>query len=222
VETTSSGEDYLKVIYQMLARDEPVTTSTLARRRGVSPPSVTAMVKRLEEQRLVERSADHRVELTPAGERVALEVTRRHRLAELFLQEILGFEWHEVHDHAEVLEHVLRGALEERIDRLLGHPTHDPHGDPIPPQDLHGHVEAWPTSLEEAAPGSGFAVERVADRDSGALEYLGRLGIRPGVSLVVGERDPFGGPIWVEVDGHRHALGLPLACLVYGSAIPPP
>ena len=219
--TSRSTEDYLKTIYHMLAKAEPVTTTTISRRCGVSPPSVSAMLKHLEERNLVDRSPGHQVKLTADGESVAIQVTRRHRLVELFLHQVLGFEWHEVHEHAEVLEHVMRGPLEERIDEVLGHPTHDPHGDPIPPADLHGHVEQWPSSLEEAAPGSRFEVERVVDRNAEALEYLGNLGIRPGVTLSVGERLPFGGPLWVEVDGERHVLGLPLVELVFGSPITP-
>jgi len=156
--------------------------------------------------------------LTEQGERAALRVIRRHRLVETFLARALGMGWDEVHAEAELLEHVLSDRLEERIDAALGHPTHDPHGDPIPPR--HGqHTEAVGQPLDTAPPGCRFRVERVSDRDSAALRYLSALGIAPGVVVDVEEQEPFGGPRWVRIDGARHALGAPLSGILRGHVV---
>lgn len=217
MQATQATEDYLKAIYA-LASDGAggVTTSRIAQRLRVSSPSVSAMVKRLAAEELVARPDDRGIALTAAGEQQALAVVRRHRLIEAFLAEVVGVPWDEVHDEAEVLEHALSDRLEARIDALLGHPTHDPHGDPIPPREGH-HREERGEPLAAAPPGSRFRVDRVSDRDSAALRYLAALGIRPGVVLEVGETEPFGGPQWVSHEGERHALGQQLVRLVHGA-----
>jgi len=213
----SRSEDYLKTIYALVSRDEPVTTSGLALELGVSSPSVSAMAKRLQTEQLLQRPGGGWV-LTEQGERAALRVIRRHRLVETFLARALGMGWDEVHAEAELLEHVLSDRLEERIDAALGHPTHDPHGDPIPPR--HGqHTEAVGQPLDTAPPGCRFRVERVSDRDSAALRYLSALGIAPGVVVDVEEQEPFGGPRWVRIDGARHALGAPLSGILRGHVV---
>jgi len=211
-------EDYLKVIYHLAHRGEPVTTGHLAQELGVSSPSVSAMIKRLEDSQLLARTQSRSLHLTESGERAALRVVRRHRLLETFLARMLDVPWDEVHAEAEVLEHALSERLEERIDTALGHPTHDPHGDPIPPHD-GPHDEGWGEALETVRPGSRFQVERVSDRDSAALRYLGELGVVPGVVLDVEEQAPFGGPRWVRIEGHRHPLGGPLTRLVHGHVL---
>ena len=173
------------------------------------------MLKRLEAAQLVDRSPEHAVQLTEHGRRHAVGVVRRHRLLEMFLADVLDVPWDEVHDEAEVLEHALSARLEERIDAYLGRPTHDPHGDPIPPASGQ-HVEDWASPLATAAPGSSFLVERVSDRDSLALRHLAELGIGPGSVLQILEWAPFGGPLWVEVDARRHALCAGLVHVVHG------
>ena len=213
---TPAVEDTLKSIFALSTRDEPTTTSALAAQLGVAPPTVTAMINRLCANDLVRRDAGHRVELTEHGLGHALDVVRRHRLLEEFLARVLGVPWDEVHDEAEVLEHAVSPGLVDRIDAYLGHPKHDPHGDPIPsPGDRH--VESWTVSLAVAVPGERFLVERVSDRDSAALRYLGAIGIRPGAVLDVLERAPFDGPLWVRVDELAHGLGATLTTLVHGS-----
>jgi DtxR family transcriptional regulator, Mn-dependent transcriptional regulator len=211
-----SMEDYLKAVFHLEAEAEPVTTSAIADRVQVAPPSVSAMVRRLRHAGLVADRPSPGLRLTSHGRRHAQRVVRRHRLIETFLAEVLDMTWDEVHEEAERLEHVIGSTLEERIAARLGEPTHDPHGDPIPPRE-GAHDEAWPDPLDAAPTGSWFVVERVSDRDSDALRYLDRLGIRPGTRLLVAGRGPFGGPLWVEIDGVRHALGHPLAGLVHGS-----
>lgn len=208
-------EDYLKTLFHLSTRNGVATTSALAAQLGVAAPTVSAMLKRLQASELVRRSPDRQVELTDHGTRHALSVVRRHRLLEMFLAEVLEVPWDEVHAEAEVLEHALSARLEERIDALLRYPTHDPHGDPIPPPSGQ-HVEDWGSPLTAAAAGSSFLVERVSDRDSSALRHLAALGIGPGSVLQVLEWAPFGGPLWVEVEGHTHALGTGLVHVIHG------
>lgn len=218
MQATVATEDYLKAIYHLVTEGEAVTTSMIARRLGVSPPSVSAMVKRLEAGDLVARDGERGVALTVDGRAQALRVVRRHRLLETFLAEVVGVPWDEVHDEAEVLEHSLSDRLEDRIDALLGHPAHDPHGDPIPPRS-GPHDERWADPLTAAPSGARFRIERVSDRDPEALRYLAGIGLRPGVQVDVGERAPFGGPLWVTLDGARHALGTQLTNLLHGAVV---
>ena len=215
MQTTRATEDYLKAIYALASSGEVVTTGAVADRLSVSSPSVSAMVKRLEGEQLLDRSPSHGLRLTAVGERAALRVVRRHRLLETFLVRVLKMPWDQVHAEAELLEHAMSERLEERVDAVLGQPTHDPHGDPIPPR--HGqHLEDWGQPLDGVAAGERFRVERVSDRDSAALRHLGDLGLVPGVVIEAQEQAPFGGPRWVSIGGQRHALSAPLTRLVYG------
>lgn len=208
-------EDALKTIFKMVGRGEAATTSALARRLGVSAPSVSVMVKRLTEHGLVQRDANQTATLTALGSDHATAVIRRHRLLETFLARVLDVPWDEVHAEAEVLEHVVSDRLLARIDDYLGHPVADPHGDPIPP--LSGvHSEQWGERLGQVEAGRKFRVERVDDRDSAALRYMASVGIRPGVQLEVIERAPFGGPLWLRVNGRDEALGEQLTAFIYG------
>ncbi len=205
-------QDYAKAIYSLHGRsEEAVPTSAIADRLGVSAASTSAMVKRLESLGLVKREPYHGVELTTAGERVALEVIRHHRLLELYLAEALGMPWDRVHDEAEVLEHAISPALSELIAEKLGNPTHDPHGDPIP--TASGEIEEGKTrSLAELVDGERGVFTRVSDSDPEMLRYLSDRGIERGATLEVVGREPFGGPLTVRVGGHVHALGDQLAC----------
>jgi len=211
----ASRSPSLKVIYGLASSGAPVTTGALADQLGVSSPSASAMIKRLASEQFLERPTGRGLRLTAQGERAALRVVRRHRLLETFLARVLDMGWDEVHAEAELLEHALSDRLEERIDAALGHPTHDPHGDPIPSR--HGrHEEDWGQPLDAVPAGERFRVRRVSDRDSEALRYLGALGVVPGVVIEVQEQAPFGGPRWVRIGGQRHALGAPLTRLVHG------
>jgi DtxR family transcriptional regulator, Mn-dependent transcriptional regulator len=219
VTMSRATEDYLKAIYNLAHRGTPVTTGLLAQELGVSAPSVSAMVKRLEDGRLLVRPDSRSLQLTDSGERAALRVVRRHRLLETFLARVLDVPWDEVHAEAELLEHALSDRLEQRIDAALGHPSHDPHGDPIPPRE-GPHEEGWGEVLDAAPAGCRFRVDRVSDRDSAALRYLGQLGVFPGVVLTVEEQAPFGGPRWVRIEGERQPLGPALTRLVHGHVEP--
>jgi DtxR family Mn-dependent transcriptional regulator len=211
LEVSNAVQDYAKAIWSLAQRDdEPVSTSALAERLEVSPASASAMVKRLESMGLVEREPYHGVQLTRAGERVALEVLRHHRLLELYLAEALGMSWDRVHEEAEVLEHAISPALSELIAAKLGNPTHDPHGDPIPTAD--GDIDEAPTrALADLEPGARGSFVRVSDSDPDMLRYLSGRGIAPGDELELLGREPFGGPLTVRVNGCDHALGDQLA-----------
>ena len=210
---------YLRVIYVLSFKAPPVLTSAVAARLGVAAPSVSAMLHRLDAAGLLAGSGGGGIMLSEHGQRHAREVVRRHRLIETFLVETAGMGWDEVHEEAEALQHAVSDLLIDRIDAALGHPRRDPHGDPIPPSSGE-HVEDWPPALADAAAGGRFRVDRVSDEDSAALRYLASLGVRPGVVLRVLEREPFGGPLWIEVGGQRRALGTPAARLVHGVARP--
>jgi DtxR family Mn-dependent transcriptional regulator len=205
-------EDYAKAIYALQRRNdgEPVSTNALAERCGVTPASASAMVKKLAERDLAIHEPYRGVMLTAAGERLALEMLRHHRLLELYLAEHLDVPWDRVHEEAEALEHVLSEDLEARIAAKLGHPTHDPHGDPIPDRDLvidEGVTEA----LSTVAIGAGGRFVRVSDSDSRMLRFLAEEGIAIGDACVVTARQPFDGPITVRFGDSEHTLGRTLA-----------
>jgi len=203
-------EDYAKAIYSLQQRHGSVGTNALAARLGVTPASVSSMVRKLDSLGLARHTPYKGVALTEAGEKVALEVLRHHRLLELFLAEKLGMPWDRVHDEAEILEHALSEELEERIAEQLGNPTHDPHGDPIPTRD--GHVESGATvGLDSLPVGARGCFVRVSDSDPEMLRYLAGRGIAPGDDFEVVERQPFDGPLHVRFGDDVHALGLRLA-----------
>jgi DtxR family transcriptional regulator, Mn-dependent transcriptional regulator len=204
-------EDYLKAIYSLERRhDDAVTTNALAERMDLSAASVSAMVKKLDGLGLVEHVPYRGVRLTEQGIRVALEVLRHHRLLELYLAETLDMPWDRVHAEAEVLEHHLSEDLEARIAAKLGHPTHDPHGDPIPSADLE--IEELPTrALHDLGAGAQGTFVRVSDSDPEMLRYLSDLGIAPGDDLEIIERQPFGGPVFARFGDAVHVLGGELA-----------
>lgn len=200
-------EDYAKAIYALARREDgAVTTNALAERLGVTAGSASAMIKKLAARGLVEHAPYRGVTLTREGERVALEVLRHHRLLELYLARYLDVPWDRVHDEAEALEHVLSEELEARIASKLGHPTHDPHGDPIPDADLVID-EGITSALGDMAVGARGRFVRVSDSDPEMLRYLGRRGIALGDDLEVVERQPFEGPTTVRIGEAEHALG---------------
>ncbi len=203
-------EDYAKAIYSLQRRsDQPVTTTALAERLGVSPASASGMVRRLGEIGLTEHQPYKDVELTDAGRAVALEVIRHHRLLELLLAD-MGVPWDRVHDEAEVLEHHISEELEALIAERLGDPTHDPHGDPIPAADLTLD-EGTTVTLDQLEPGQRGRFVRVSDSDPEMLRYLSGLGLAPGEQLELIGREPFEGPLSVAFAGRQQPLGVALA-----------
>ena len=209
---SESAQDYLKAIWK-LERAGDMSTSALAESLGVTPASATAMLKKLATLGLVVHERYRGATLTPAGERMALEVVRHHRLLELYLMEALGLSWDQVHAEAEKLEHHLSDELEARIDQALGFPTRDPHGDPIPSPELRLARDEL-TCLSDLAEGSMTVVRRVPDSDPELLRYLATLGLVPAEEVTVVEQAPFDGPVTVEVRGSRHAIGRSLAAQI--------
>ena len=200
---TPAVEDYAKAIFSLESRsDQPVSTNALAERLGVTAGSVSAMLRRLDELGLIAYVPYRGVRLTDDGRRVALEVIRHHRLLESYLADALGMPWDRVHDEAEVLEHVISEDLEALIAEKLGNPTVDPHGDPIPTADLQLD-EPLTERMESLQPGDEGLFVRVSDSDPEMLRYLAERGISPGEQFSVRERQPFGGPIFVDFGGPR-------------------
>jgi len=214
LEVSSAVQDYAKAIYSLEQRCDggAVSTNALAERLGVSAASASSMVKKLDGLGIVEHVPYRGVVLTERGMNVALEVLRHHRLLERFLADELGVPWERVHDEAEVLEHVLSEELEELIAAKLGHPTIDPHGDPIPTADLK-IVEPATVAMDGLEVGDHGRFVRVSDSDPEMLRYLGDRGIAPGASFEVVDKQPFGGPIFARFGaaGEAHPLGGRLA-----------
>jgi DtxR family transcriptional regulator, Mn-dependent transcriptional regulator len=205
-------EDYAKAIYalQRRAGGGAVSTNDIAARLSVTPASVSAMVKKLADRGLVEHVPYKGVELTEDGERVAFKVLRHHRLIELYLVRHLDVPWDRVHEEAEALEHVISEDLLARIAVKLGHPTHDPHGDPIPDAELH--IDEGDTrSLADLQAGDSGRFVRVSDSDPAMLRYLDERGVKLGDDLEVVDRQPFQGPLTVRFGDALQVLGGTLA-----------
>ncbi|MBA3583834.1 MAG: metal-dependent transcriptional regulator [Gemmatimonadetes bacterium] len=213
---TPPVEDYLKAIYSVAheGNAERVSTSEIAERMDVSAASATNMMQKLAEMRLADYVPYKGVALTSAGEKIALEVIRHHRLIELYLAEALGYSWDTVHDEAERLEHVISEEFEDRIDAMLGHPTTDPHGDPIPPRSGGLPTETL-RLLSDVAVGESVVVQRVSDRDGAVLRRLSSLGIHPGVHVRVIDHAPRGGPVTLDLDETPVSIDEALARRVY-------
>lgn len=205
---TPKAEDYLKTIYRLQDRDSSAASSAIASAMGVKPPTVTAMLQRMDDDGLVQYESYQGARLTERGEKHALKVLRSHRLLELFLTEELGYEWSEVHEEADVLEHYLSERLVGRLDVLLGSPTVDPHGEPIPTADLEiRECEAqWP--LAECQEGTVAVVSEVRESSADVLSYLSNCGISLDTELEVVETAPFG-MITCEVEMTERPLSLP-------------
>ncbi|MAG17550.1 MAG: DtxR family transcriptional regulator [Phycisphaerae bacterium] len=200
---TSTVENYLKQIYIDQPTDEAtmMPMGRLASAVGVTPGTATAMIKTMTESDLVVYEPRTGVRLSPEGESLALQVLRRHRLVELWLVEILGLDWSEVHEEAEVLEHAISDKVLARIDALLGHPTVDPHGDPIPTAD--GDVVARAhTSLPRCETDKPLRIVRIADQDPEFLTYADQNGLVPGARLIVERRDRIADAVTIRVGGH--------------------
>lgn len=186
---SSTVEDYIKHIYLVSEKSgkDQVAMGHIAEALGVVPGTATTMVKALADAGLVDYAPRIGVHLTPHGRKLALHVLRRHRLIEQFLVEVLGFDWSEVHEEAECLEHVVSDLLLDRIDRKLGHPTEDPHGDPIPTAAGEVLLDAF-ESLVDCPLDVAFSVARITDQDPDFLQYIAGAGLNLGVSLQVVER----------------------------------
>ena len=206
---STAAQDYLKTIYQLRAdaNGEPVTTQALADKLDVAPPSATAMVKKLAALHLVAHTPYRGVELTPAGEKIALEMIRHHRLIETYLAEVLGVSWDKVHDEAERWEHVISEEVEARIAAALGHPSHDPHGSPIP--TLNGEIahDDW-APLAQMAAKTTVIVRRVDDDSAELLRHVQEVGLVPGTKVEVLRAVPAEGVLQLRVESKKRTIGL--------------
>lgn len=213
-------EDYLKNIYKLQKGREAVnkvTTSLIAERMAVAAASVTNMVKKLAEMNLLSHTPYQGVVLTKAGEKIALETIRHHRLLELYLSEALGYPWDEVDAEAERMEHAISEEFEDRIDQVLGHPTVGAHGEPIPTKQ--GDI-ARPDylSLADLEIGEQATIRQVSDRDPEMLRYMIELGLTLGTCVEVYEKAPFKGPLQVRIgSAGKQSLGLELAAHIFVS-----
>ncbi len=209
-------EDYLKAIYKLQAEatGEAVSTGALAEALDLSAASVTNMAKRLAEMGLAEHEPYKGIRLTKAGTKVALEIIRHHRLLELYLKEVMDYSWEDLHEEAEHLEHHISEEFESKIDALLGHPTRDPHGHPIPTRE--GEVLALETdALADVPAGRSAVVSHLSDDDPALLEHLGARGLLPGARLEVVEKDPFDGPLTIRIEGREQIVGQAVARAVF-------
>lgn len=193
-------ENYLKTIFQLTSAGIDASVQEIAVRVGVTPAGVSKMLKHLAKHHLVAYVPYQPVTLTDLGQRVALEVVRHHRLLEVYLMETLGYGWEKVHPEAERLEHHISEEFEDAIDKLLGFPSYDPHGDPIPTRD--GQMPRTVTStLESQEGGARVVVRRVTDEDEALLIYFAERGLRPGAVVSLVDREPFGGSLQLRVNG---------------------
>ena len=214
VTISTSMEDYLKAIWQV-AGEGSASTNALAKQLDLAAPSVSAMLKKLGELGLVEHEPYKGVHLTQAGIQQALRLLRRHRLIETYLLEHLGYDWGDVHEEAERLEHAVSDTFTERLDVFLGHPSHDPHGDPIPTAD--GKLPNTPnTPLAEINIGETLQVARLLSQAEDVLSYLAERGIQPGSQLKLIKREPLGGLIHVTIKRKQIVLSNELAMLIRG------
>jgi DtxR family Mn-dependent transcriptional regulator len=208
---TSTVENYLKRLYleQRDAGGEMVPMGRLAAAMEVVPGTATSMVKALADSGLVEYEPRGGARLTHSGEQLALHVLRRHRLLELFLVKVLELDWSVVHDEADQLEHAISDRVLERIDALLGHPTTDPHGDPIPTSKGHLH-EPRRISLADCPVDVPQQVSRVLDQDPEFLQFVERNGLMPGSMLTVKKREPAAEAVKIRIP-RRDEVSLGLA-----------
>jgi DtxR family Mn-dependent transcriptional regulator len=214
VNLTGQAEDYLKAIYELEQGGAAAGTNDIAARLGIAAASVSGMVQRLARLGLVRAERYRGARLTIAGRAAALQLIRRHRILECYLVERLGFGWENVHDEAERLEHAASDELITRMAEAIGNPTADPHGAPIP--TASGEVdETRLPSIADLPEGEVATVVRMSDRDPAFLRYLDGLGIRPGATVQVVAKAPFGGPLTIAVAGAEHAVGTSAATQVF-------
>ncbi|HEX7003768.1 MAG TPA: metal-dependent transcriptional regulator [Trueperaceae bacterium] len=213
---TSAVEDYLKALFEL--GEQSVKTQALAAALAVSPASVTGMLRKLSELHLIEYEPYQGASLTVTGRKMALETIRHHRLIETYLAEALGYEWHEVHDEAEKLEHHISEDFEDRIADALGHPTHDPHGDPIPARDGRLPEDAGLPLVRWAA-GSRLRITRITDQRSDVLRYLDEHGLVPGNEIEIVDIAQSSGPLTLEHDGRTVAVSYELAERIHAARI---
>jgi DtxR family transcriptional regulator, Mn-dependent transcriptional regulator len=216
---TDKEREYLEVIYYLASRNEPVIAARLARWMGVQPPTVTVILRQLEEKKkLITRSAHGEIHLTPEGYTLAEAMVRRHRILERFLVDVMGMAWHQIHEEAVRLEHALSPAMEARVTALVGHSATCPHGNPIP-----GNAEGYEgsTRLIDAVPGRGFAIKRIveeAEEDTDLIRYLQANDLIPGAEFSVVAVSPAHG-VTLRRPGQAVGVSHEIAELLWGEVL---
>lgn len=213
---TISKENYLKAVYSRKTESGGgATTSELAEKLEISNAAISDMAKKLSEQGLITYAKYKGMELTSKGEKLALKVIRRHRLWELFLIQVLGLSWSEVHDEAENLEHSTSDFLIDKIDEYLGYPKFDPHGDPIPQKN--GTIPKTPEVIElkNAEVGVKYKIGRVNDSSSELINYLTKIGIKLAKEIEIVEKLSFDNSVIVKIDSKNHSLSEVVASNVF-------
>jgi DtxR family Mn-dependent transcriptional regulator len=212
---TSTVENYLKAILVRSANDDDVVaTGSLAEALGVTPGTITTMVKSMAARGLLEHQPREGVRLTAEGRAHALAVVRKHRLVETFLVQVLKMDWKEVHEEAEALEHAISDRVLLKIDAILGHPSTDPHGDPIPNRKTMLFDQGRGATLATCDVAKPLRVERILDQTSEFLEFIQRTGLKPGSKVRVSDRDQAAGVVRCEVGESSIALGFPEAAKI--------
>lgn len=213
---SSTVENYLKAVFLHASGPKAtVSTGAMAEALGVTPGTITTMVKHLDAQGLLEHHPRAGVRLTPAGRALAVGVLRKHRLVETFLVQVLGMDWADVHAEAESLEHAISDRLLARIDAFLGHPKVDPHGDPIPTAQGKVSDSGHTATLADCALKQRLSVARIADQSASFLEFVTRAGLKPGARILVRQRDEASGVVLCDLGrGRTAALGLPEAAKI--------
>lgn len=212
-QTTKSVEDFLKAVYTLQQSSERVSTNALAEALNIVAPSVTDMAKRLSESGLLDYKKYYGVQLTDEGHRIAINMVRRHRLIELYLVQELGYGLHEVHDEAEALEHAVSERFVEAISQKMHQPKFDPHGDPIPDKDgivLKRNLQ----SLVDVPLKTHVLISRLISDDNDVLQHMIERGFKLQVEASVVARDPFDGPVTVQIGGTEVVIGHNIAELI--------
>lgn len=205
---------YLDVIYRLTQQADAANTTEIAEKVGVTPSGASVMLKRLAERKLVQLTPYKGATLTPHGKAIALRTIRRHRLLEMFLNQVMRFEWHEVDEHAHALETSINEQFEDRMDEMLDHPQRCPHGHLIPAKD--GTLPTVKDVLLMEQPSGMKGVVRCVDTDnSDWLKYLGEQGLMPGTPITLKSIAPYGGPVTLETPTGSVSLGRNLAELIY-------
>lgn len=207
---SESTEMYLITVYRLTRQAPAASTKDIADMLNVSPPSVSERIKRLTEQGYLNHAWREGTTLTEAGERIAVNVLRKHRLVETFLVEMAGYTLDEIHDEACHIEHAISDRLADRLEVILKHPTVDPHGHPIPTKNGEVAVVTY-HPLAEVEPGERVVIRQVSDWDNAQLNYLQSLGLVPGVEIEILDRAPFDGPLTVKLGSKVFALAQDIA-----------
>ena len=211
---TRSAEDYIKHIYHLSSSGSKANTGSLASLLGISPASVSEMVNRLSADGWITNEPYHGFKLTKKGQKIAVNLVRKHRLIEVFLQQHLKYKWDEVHAEAEKLEHAISDNFIDKLEEYLGFPEFDPHGDPIP--DKNGRIAAtYYRLLSSAEEGKDYMVAKVNDASTEILQYLSKIGLKLNTNINLNKKIDFDGSVLITLEGEKHLLSRKMAELIF-------